>query len=462
MNGDFTQGKVGTRILNQAVPLLIAQVVQLLYNIVDRIYIGHMADIGDIALTGIGLTFPLVTLVGAFTNMCGVGGSSLFAIKRGAKADDEAEVILSNTFTMLLGFSVILLAVCYIFRRPILFLFGASEDSFFYANEYLKIYLIGTPFTMIATGMNGFINAQGFPRIGMLTVSIGAILNLGLDPLFMFTFGLGVKGAAIATVISQAASAAWVLIFFLGKKPEITISIKCMKLKWKEVWRIICLGFPSFIAQGTNSAVQAVNNATLGKFGGDLFIGIMTVTNSVRDVLHLPISGLSSGSQPVLGYNYGAKEYERVKKGIRFIALWGTVFLAVCWLAAVLFPRFFMGLFTTNEAMIETGTSYLKLYFFGFFFMAFQFTGQSTFVALGKAKRAITFSLFRKVVIVIPLAIILPRMGLGVKGVFLAEPISNFVGGMVCVLTMYFTLYRKLGREEEGKDPKKLEDRSAN
>lgn len=451
---DFSKGKVWSNIMAQAVPLILAQLVQLLYNVVDRIYIGHLQGADSLALTGIGLVFPLTTLVAAFTNLFGMGGAPLFSIERGAGNDERAEKILGNTFTMLFASSFVIFALCYIFRKPVLYLFGASDASYVYADEYLRIYLFGTTFTMLSTGLNGFINAQGFPKIGMLTTLIGALLNLILDPLFIFVSGMGVAGAALATIISQAVSAVWVMHFLLSRKGKAAYHIKlsCMKPEWKLVGDITTLGMAGFIMQATNCMVQVVCNATLKVFGGDLYVGIMTVINSVREIMSLPVSGLTSGSQPVLGYNYGAGKYDRVKSGIRFTAAIGIAYTALAWIIVLIIPKQLMGIFTEDAQTIAYGAEALKTYFFGFVFMAFMFTGQSTFTALGYSKHAIFFSLLRKAIIVVPLVIILPRIGFGVMGVFLSEPISNVIGGLASFITMYVTVYRKLKSKTEIKN----------
>ena len=444
MNHDFSKGSVWKNIISQAIPLTLAQLVQLLYNVVDRIYIGHLGDEHSMALTGVGLTYPVITLIAAFTALFGMGGTPLFSIARGAKEEEKAEKVLGNSFSLLLGSSIILLVFCYIFRRPILFLFGASDASYIYADQYLKIYLLGTTFSMLATGLNGFINAQGFPQIGMLTTMLGAALNLILDPVFIFGLDMGVQGAALATIISQIISALWVLQFLTGKKALLTLKRKNMKVDWQLAKQIMSLGASGFIMQGTNCLVQVVCNSTLQIYGGDLYVGVMTVLNSVREVLSLPVSGISSGAQPVLGYNYGAKDYKRVKEGIRFNALIGVAYTVVVWMLVMVIPKQIFMIFTSDPEIIGAGPKALNLYFFGFFFMSFQFAGQSVFQSLGYAKRAIFFSLLRKAVIVVPLTLLLPRIGLGVYGVFLAEPISNAIGGLACFFTMWVTVYKKL------------------
>ena len=358
--------------------------------------------------------------------------------------EDEAGRIMGNVFALLLVSSVVLFGVCYLFRRPILFLFGASENSYVYADKYLKIYLFGTAFSMISTGMNGLINAQGFPRVGMLTTVIGAVINIALDPLFIFLFDMGVSGAALATVISQGVSAVWVLKFISGKRAIIRLTPDKIRIDPARTKRIVTLGISGFVVQGTNSLVQIVCNNRLQFYGGDLYVGIFTVLNSVREVLSMPVSGITSGAQPVLGYNYGAGENKRVKQGIRFTSILGVAYTLTAWLVIMLVPTFIMRVFTNDSAIISTGAKMLNVYFFGFFFMAFQFSGQMVFQSLGRAKNAVFFSLFRKVIIVVPLTLLLPYIGLGVNGVFLAEPISNAVGGLACFITMWMSVYRKL------------------
>lgn len=444
MKNDFSKGPVWRNIVSQAIPLTVAQLVQLLYNIVDRIYLGHMGDGQNMALTGVGLTFPVITLIMAFSCLFGMGGTPLFSIARGAKEEEKADAIMGNVFALLVSASFILLAVCYMFRKPILYLFGASDASYIYANQYLQIYLLGTPFVMITTGMNGFINAQGFPKVGMKTTLLGAILNLILDPIFIFGLGMGVRGAALATILSQIVSALWVLRFLTGKKALHTLKRKNIKINRELTGQIVGLGMSGFIMQGTNCLVQVVCNATLQNYGGDLYVGIMTVLNSVREVLQLPVSGLTQGAQPVMGYNYGAKENQRVKSAIKFTTLVGMSYTLIAWIFVMLVPKFLFGIFTSDAEIIAKGPEALNIYFFGFFFMSFQFSGQIAFQALGFAKKAIFFSLLRKAFIVAPLVLILPMVGFGVNGVFLAEPISNAIGGLACFTTMWFTLYKKL------------------
>ena len=444
---DFSQGPVWKCILAQALPLTVAQLVQLLYNVVDRIYLGHMGDGNSMALTGVGLTFPIITLIMAFTALFGMGGVPLFSMARGAGDTEKAGKILGNSFALLLCAAGVLTVCGFAFCRPILFAFGASEDSYVYAREYLNVYLLGTVFSMTATGLNGYINAQGFPKIGMLSIVLGAVTNIILDPTFIFVFDMGVSGAALATVLSQACSAVWVLRFLFGRQALVPLTVSGICIRRDVTRDIFRLGTSNFIMQGTNCLVQVACNSTLQRYGGDLYVGIMTVTNSVREICMLPISGIIQGAQPVISFNYGAKSYRRVRAGIRFNTFVGSAYTMVAWAMIVLFPKFWFGIFSDDLQMMAAGVEMLKLYFFGFVFMAFQFAGQSTFQALGDAKHAIFFSLLRKAIIVAPLTVLLPAMGFGVKGVFLAEPVSNVIGGLASYLTMRLTIYRHLERE---------------
>ncbi len=447
---DFSTGSVYRHIMALAVPMTVAQLVQMLYNIVDRIYIGHLPGGSALALTGLGLTFPVVTLIMAFTNLFGMGGAPLFSIARGRRDGERAERILGNTFSMLCVCCVILTAVCYFLMKPLLYLFGASDASYPYAAEYLRIYLLGTPFAMLGTGMNGFINAQGFAGTGMATVLIGAAVNILLDPVFIFVFGLGVSGAALATILSQLLSAAWVIRFLFGKKSLFRIRKRCMRPEGKLVREIMGLGMAGFVVQVSNGAVQIACNATLRDFGGDVYVGVMTILNSVRDVVAMPMQGLTNASQPVFGFNLGAGAYDRIRKGIVFVTAAGVSYMLFAWLMLFLFPEPIMGVFNSDAELLARGVPALHLYFFGFFMMAFQFVGQSTFVGLGMSKQSVFFSLLRKIIIVVPLTLLLPRAaGLGVMGVFLAEPISNFIGGTASFTTM-LVLTGRLFRKNKG------------
>lgn len=449
---DFSKGSVAGNILRLALPMTVAQLINVLYSVVDRMYIGRLPDAAGNALTGLGLTFPILSIVTAFANLFGMGGSPLFSIQRGKGDRDRAQVILGNTFALLVGTGVALTVVLLVLKRPLLYAFGASDATYPYADGYLTIYLLGSVFVMISLGMNQFINAQGFGRTGMLTVLIGAVTNILLDPVFIFVLDMGVQGAALATILSQFLSAVWAVSFLRGKKALIRLEWGSMRLQPKLVWQIVSLGFSSFVMAITNSIVQVACNSTLQSFGGDLYVGVMTIINSVREVVSTPINGVTSAAQPVMGFNYGAQEYRRVRSGIVFTTIVCIVYTTAVWLLLFLFPRFFIGLFTGEEALREAAVPSMHIYFFGFFMMSLQMAGQSAAVALGRSKQAVFFSLFRKVIIVTPLTLLLPHLfGLGVNGVFLAEPISNFIGGGACYITMLLTIWREMNRKEKAK-----------
>lgn len=448
-SNDFSQGSVAKNILSIALPMTLAQLINVLYSVIDRMYIGRIPEAATLALTGIGLTLPIVSMIMAFSFLFSTGGAPLCSIARGEGNDAKAEQIMGTSMTMLVLIGAVLTVVLFIFKKPLLYLLGASDMTFPYANEYLSIYLIGTVFVMISLGMNSFINAQGFARMGMLTILIGAILNIILDPVFIFVLNMGVQGAALATIISQGVSAIWVVRFLSGKKAILRLKRSMLKPDLKLTGKICGLGLSGFIMSVTNSAVQMVCNTSLSAWGGDIYVAIMTVLNSVREIISMPVTGLTNGSQPVLGYNYGAKKYARVREGIRFISVIGIVYTLIVWGLVFAIPGTFIRLFNDDPQLLSAGIPALRLYFFGFFMMALQFCGQSVFVGLGKSKFAVFFSLLRKAVIVIPLTLILPYVGgLGINGIFLAEPISNFIGGVACFGTMLVTVYRQLKKED--------------
>lgn len=448
MQNDFSQGSVSRSILRLAVPLMLAQLVNILYSVVDRAFIGHIGG-SALPLTGVGLCMPIITIFSAFSGLFGAGGAPLCSIARGRGDTKEAEQIQNTSFVLLVGCGLVLTLLGELLLTPILTLFGASPDTLPYAADYLRIYLLGTVFMMISLGMNHFINTQGFSGIGMLTVSIGAVLNLILDPLFIFVLDLGVTGAALATVCSQAVSALWALSFLFGRRAILRLQPRTFRRDGHRVRRIVSLGMSNFIALGTSGAVQIVCNATLQTFGDDLYVGVMTVLAAIREVIQMPMHGLTNGSQPVISFNYGASAWERVKKAIRFSTVTGIIYATACWAVLFFFPTPFVKLFQDDPNLIAAAIPAMHVYFFGYFMMSLQYAGQSVFVALGRSRQAIFFSLFRKVIIVIPLTLLLPNLfGLGVTGVFLAEAISNFVGGAACFLTLYLTLYRKLGKTD--------------
>lgn len=449
MKNDFSKGSVVKNILNLAVPMTLAQLINVLYNIVDRIYIGRIPDHATLSLTGIGLSLPMITMVTAFANLFGMGGAPLCSIERGRGNLEEAEKIMGNSFSMMMLFGVLLTGFGLLFKKPLLYAFGASDATWPFADAYITIYMLGSIFVMVGLGMNSFINSQGFGRIGMCTVLLGAAANLVLDPIFIFGLDMGIRGAALATVISQALSAAWILWFLTGKKAILRLKLSCMKPEFKRIKEITALGMSGFTMAITNCTVQVVCNATLQVYGGDLYVGIMTVINSLREVAIMPVHGVTNSAQPVMGFNYGAREYKRVKKAIVFTSVFSIFYTTLAWALLHGFPEFFIRMFNQDPDLIEAGIPALRLYFFGFFMMSLQFAGQAVFVALGKSKQAVFFSIFRKVVIVTPLTLFLPSLlHMGTDGVFIAEPISNFVGGAACFGTMMLTVWRELTRKQ--------------
>ena len=442
---DFGGERVRRNILSAAAPMLAAQVLNLLYNIIDRIYIGKIPGEGTIALAGLGLCFPVITMVTAFANLFGIGGAPLCSIARGKQDAKGAQRIMTNAYFMLLLTGVILTAAGICFHKPLLYLFGASDVTYPYASGYMIIYLLGTVFVMTSLGLNPYINSQGFARIGMLTVLLGAVSNMILDPIFIFGLHMGVKGAAAATVISQFFSALWVLRFLTGTKAELTLDFRGFRPDKACIRRIILLGTSSFVMSFTDSFVQVACNFMLQSFGGDLYIGVMTVINSIRQIAQTPVMAISDGSSPIISYNYGAAAYGKVRKAIRFMTQLGFGYTAFIWILLSAFPAWFIRIFNQDAALLAAAVPAMHVYFFGFVMMAFQFAGQSVFKSLNRAKHAVFFSILRKAIIVAPLTFVLPHLaGLGVTGVFLAEPISNVIGGLACYITMRRTVLRKM------------------
>ncbi len=447
---DFSKGSIPKHVLQLAMPMIFAQFINVLYNIVDRIFIGRIPDVATQAMSGLGICLPIVTIIMAFANLVGMGGAPLSSIERGKGNNEKAEEIMGNSFTLLIILSVILMIVGFLFKDQILWLFGASSETFSYADSYMTIYLCGTLFVLLELGLNAFINAQGFGRIGMMTVLIGAVLNIILDPIFIFVLDMGVGGAALATVIAQFVSALWTLQFLTGKKTILKLRIRNMKLNMENAKKILSLGTAGFMQEMTNSIVTIVCNRTLSQYGGDVYIAIMTVINSIRSLAFLPANGLSNASQPVMGYNYGAQRYDRVLQTIKFTTIVSFVTMTIVWLGINLFPEALFSIFTSDAAVLENGIHACRLYFFGFFMMSLQSTGQAISIGLGNSKQAIFFSIFRKVIIVAPLTVILPRF-IGVDGVFIAEAISNFIGGGACYITMWLTEGKELRRLDKQK-----------
>ena len=415
-SNDLGRGSIGKLLFKLAVPAILAQIINALYNIVDRIYIGRIPETGDLALTGIGLTFPILMLITAFSSLIGMGGAPCAAIKMGEGKKAEAEKILGNSLSALLVISAILMVFFYSFKGPLLMMFGASSNTFGYANDYLSIYLLGTISVQLALGMNPFINTQGFAGMGMATVLIGAISNIILDPIFIFGFGMGVKGAAIATIISQTISAVWVMWFLLGKKTKLKIRKSNMKISKKILLPIVALGVAPFIMQATESLVNIVLNKSLFIYGskvggeayGDTAVGAMTIISSVLQVMLMPISGLAQGAQPIISYNYGANNMDRVKKTFKVLFISSITMALTLWAMVMIFPGFFVSLFNDKPELTEMTIWGMRIFLSMIWVMGAQMACQQTFIALGQAKISLFLALLRKVILLVPLVLILP------------------------------------------------------
>ena len=449
---DFENGTITGNILGAGLPMLVAQLLNLLYNVVDRIYIARIPGEGTAALGAVGLCFPLIVIITAFANLFGSGGAPLFSIYRGKKKEPEAVCIMNTSFTMLSASALILMVTGLCFARPLLILFGASSEALTYALPYLMVYLIGTLPSMLSVGMNPFINAQGYSVIGMISVAIGAVANLLLDPLFIFVLGFGIRGAAIATVISQVLSAVFVL-YFLTRKSELKVRLlhksevpKCLGY----AKNITSLGTAGFIMQITNSLVTICCNNVLSVTGGDIYISVMTIVSSVRQLVETPIYAMNEGTSPILSYNYGAVRPARVRKAILVLGMMILAYTAVMWSLIILVPGTLIRVFTSDTSLVQDSIPALNQYFAAFIFMDLQYIGQTVFKSLNKKKQAIFFSLLRKVFIVVPLTYLMPyALHMGTRGVFLAEPVSNVIGGSLCFITMLCIVLPELKRMEK-------------
>ncbi len=432
---DLGKDKIGGLIIRLAVPSIAAQLVNALYNIVDRIYIGHIDVIGSTALTGVGVTFPLILIISAFSALIGMGGAPRAAIKMGAGDNEGAEKILGNCTSVLIGLSIVLTTVFMIFRDPLLMAFGASENTIGYASDYMEIYLIGTISVQLALGLNSFISTQGFATISMATVLIGAVTNIVLDPVFIYGFNMGVKGAAIATILSQTLSAIWVVIFLTGKKTKIKIKLSNFKPERKVIFPALALGLSPFIMQSTESLVVVTLNSSLQGYGGDLAVGAMTIISSIMQLVYLPMQGLAQGAQPIISYNYGAGNKERVKKAFKMFITISLSYSVVMWLFVMLLPQLLVRIFTSDAQLMETASWALRIYMAGIFALGAQTACQQTFVSLGQANVSIILALLRKIILLIPLVYILPLfLADKVLGVFLAEPFADVIAATVTTI----------------------------
>ena len=429
-----------------AIPSVIAQLINALYNIVDRMYIGHIPKVGSVALTGVGLTFPILMIISAFSAFIGAGGAPLAAIALGKKDIHKAEKILGNGVTVLLGFSLVLTVFFMIFKRPLLVMFGASSQTIGYALDYLQLYLLGTVFVQLALGLNMFISCQGQAGIAMMSVLIGALLNIILDPILIFTLGMGVKGAALATIFSQAVSAAWVLHFLLSQKSVMRIKRSNMKPEPAVIGSIMALGISPFIMQATESAINIVLNRGLSTYGGDLYVGSMTILQSVMQLIVIPIQGFTQGVQPIISFNFGAGKFDRVKKTYRLTI--GVTFVAatVCFLLTLIFPTVFAGIFTSDKELIRLVGRVMPIFMAGIWLFGLQMGCQTTFMGLGQAKISLFIALLRKVFLLIPLALILPKF-FGVMGIYYSEPISDLTAASIAGI-IFLCVRKKIVSQE--------------
>ncbi|QGU94573.1 MATE family efflux transporter [Clostridium bovifaecis] len=437
---DLGKGSVGNLLFKLALPAIIAQLVNVLYNIVDRIFIGRISN-GHIAMAGVGVAFPIIMIVSAFSALLGGGGAPLAAIKMGEGNKEEAEKIMSNSFSTLIIEGAILTVIFMIFNEPILWTFGASSETIGFAKQYLNIYLIGTVFVQIALGMNPFINTQGFAKIGMSTVMIGAVINIALDPIFIFGFNMGVKGAALATILGQLASAIWVLIFLFGKKSILKIRKRYLTPELKVIILIVSLGVSPFIMQSTESLVLISMNNKLQMYGGDLAVGAMTIMSSIMQIILLPLMGLSQGAQPIVSYNFGAKQINRVKQIFKLLFLSCIAYTAAMWIALMMFPEVFVAIFNNKPELVEITSWSIRIFFAGILLFGAQIACQQTFLALGQAKISLILALLRKVVLLIPLIFILPNFFENkLQGVLMAEPIADIIAAIttsICFSVFY-------------------------
>ena len=443
---DLGTEKVSRLLVRLAIPTITAQIVNMLYNIVDRIYIGHIPGEGALALTGLGLCFPVLMLVTAFSSLVGMGGAPQASIRMGRQDIKGAQEILGNCFTMLAVLAVILTVVFRLNGRALLFLFGASEDTIGYALDYLNIYILGTVSVMFSLGLNAFITTQGFTKISMLTVVIGAAVNIVLDPVFIFGLGMGVQGAALATIIAQTVSAVWVLKFLLGNKTILRIQKETMRVRAAVILPVLALGLSPFIMTSTESLLNICFNTSLQKYGGDLAVGTMTILSSCMQVCSLPLQGLAQGAQPIISYNFGARNLSRVKEAFRLLFISAICASSVIWIIAIFVPGFFPSLFSGDEELITYASWAIRIYLGMAFVMGAQMSCQQTFVAIGEARISLFLALFRKIIVLIPLIYLLPNFFADkVFAVFLAEPVADTTAALTTT-TLFFWRFRKLSQ----------------
>ena len=460
---DFLEKEpVGKLLLKLALPTVAAQVINMLYNIVDRIYIGHIPEVGALALTGVGVCMPLIMIVTAFAAFTGYGGGPRASIFMGQGDHVSAEKTLGNCFTTQIGISVILTAVLLIWNQDFLMAFGASQNTIEYGVDYMNIYAIGTIFVQITLGMNAFITAQGFAKTGMLSVLIGAVANIILDPVFIFAFGMGVQGAALATILSQAMSCVWVLSFLFGKKTHLRLRFKYMKLEKNILFPSFALGLSSFIMQASESVISICFNSSLLRYGQDLAVGAMTILTSVMQFAMLPLQGLGQGAQPIISYNYGAHNPERVKAAFKLLLKASLVYSTLLWLLVMIFPQAFAAMFTADAELLEFTKTALRVYMACLLLFGIQMACQMTFTSLGNAKASILVAVMRKFILLIPLIYILPQIFTANKtmAVYMAEPVADFLAVTFTAILFAFQFKKALRQitDTTGDNMKNKED----
>ena len=444
---------IGKLLFKLAVPTVVAQLINMLYNIVDRIYIGHIPKVGDMALTGVGVCMPIILIVSAFAALVSSGGAPRASIYMGKKDMESAERTLGACFGLQVIVSIVLTVVLLVWNRDLLLAFGASENTVEYATAYMRIYAIGTVFVQLTLGMNAFVSAQGFTKISMISVLIGAVANIALDPLFIYGLGMGVEGAALATVISQALSTVWIVSFLFGKKTILRLRLQNLVPSPKIVLPCLALGSATFIMQASESVISVCFNSSLLHYGGDIAVGAMAILTSVMQFAMLPPQGIAQGAQPILSYNYGAKNAERVKKTYKTLLTVCVIYSVVLWLAVMIMPRVFVSIFTPDAALVDFAAKALRIYFAGMVLFGIQIACQMTFVSLGNAPSSILVAVVRKFVLLLPLIYIVPRLvGNPTVGVYMAEPIADVTAVTFTTILFIFQFKKALKKIEETKE----------
>lgn len=451
-NVELGTAPVGKLLFRLAIPTVVAQLINMLYNIVDRIYIGRIPEVGSLALTGVGVCMPLILIVSAFAAMAGGGGAPRASIFMGKGQHEDAEKTLAGCFSLLCIIAVVLTGVLLLWGEDLLLAFGASSDTIGYAVDYMNIYAIGTIFVQLTLGMNSFITAQGFAKQGMLSVLIGAVCNIALDPIFIFAFDMGVKGAALATILSQAASCVWVLLFLTGKTTVLKLKIKNLNLKPAVIFPCVALGMATFIMQSTESLISVCFNTSLQKYGGDMAVGAMTILTSVMQFAMLPMQGIGQGAQPIMSFNYGAGDADRVKKTFRLLLTVCLSYSLVIWACIMLLPQVFAGIFTPDQALLEFTARALRIYCAGLGLFGIQIACQMTFVSLGEALCSMTVAIMRKIVLLLPLIYLMPTLIADkTMGVYMAEPVADVLAVTFTAVLFFFVFRKAMKKLEEKK-----------